>query len=170
MPNRQKLFETCGSALMICVLAGLIAAAILPWYTIGSCKYAWFPPAKCDPGVVVAEQVGPKAKMIYDAAYSLTVIACVLLGVCCIIYGLYVFGTQSQRCVYLHLVVVLLTVAAVVTFAVGLPSARKDDRGLSAPPPFFDGSNSSPGIGWWIALVAACIEAVVFILYFFAFR
>jgi len=167
MPNRQKLFETGGSVLMVITLGLLIASAILAWYQVGNCQYAWFS-YKCDTSSV-SDNRGPVTKNIYNAAYGLIVAACVIQGICCIIYALYVFGTQSQRCVWIHLLSVLTIAAAVITFGAGLPDAVKQDSGQPATP-FFSGSSGQPAVGWWLALVAGIMEVLVFLLYFFAFK
>jgi len=162
MPNKQKLFETAGSALMVLVLAGLIAACILAWYATPSCQVNWFS-STCSPSP------GVKTLQIINAAYGLTVCAAVLSGIGCFLYGLYVWGSRGNRCVPLHAVTTLVIAAAVITFAVGYPSAVSDDTGQSATP-FFNGSTSYPSTGWWIALIAGILQLLVFILYYCAFK
>jgi len=168
MGNKQKLFENLGSLGMLLVLGGLIAAAILPWWTDSSgCSQAWFT-EKCSGGTSPSPPSSPRQgeeAIIYNASYALIICAGGILLILMIVFLLYVFGSRNTRCVPGHALVSLVIVAAVVTFAVGLPAALK-----SPPDPFFTNSAGTPAIGWYIALAASVLQAIVFVLLFCAFR
>jgi len=170
MGNKQKLFENLGSACMLLVFGGLIAAAILPWYTSNSaaCTSAWFT-SQCNNGGTVPAR-GTEVAAIYNASYGLVVASLVVLAVAMIIFALYVFGNRDKRCVPLHLLVFLIIAAAVITFAVGLPMATKNDSQSSSASPFFNSSTGAPGVGWWIALVAGALQLLVFLLLWCAYK
>jgi len=165
MPNKQKLFETIGSALMVLVLIGLIAAAILPWYSAGGCSQAWFT-TNC--GVSQPINRTGNIGIIYNATYALDVAAAVLLAIAMIIFGLYVWGNRDSRCVPLHLVVVLIIAAAVITFTVGMPKVSTPSGG-STPPFFNSAANAAPAAGWYIAVIAGGLQLIVFILLWCAY-
>lgn len=110
-------------------------------------KYCTNSGSKCD-STTQSTSRSTTVAAIYNASYGLTVAACVLLAVGIIIFGLYVWGNRDQRCVPLHLFVVLVIAAAVITFAVGLPKATEKDSGTTAPP-FFNGSSGAPGVCCW---------------------
>jgi len=163
MANKQKLFETIGSALMVLVLIGLIAAAILPWYSINGCTQAWFT-QNC--GVSQPTNRTGDLGIVYNATYALTVAAAVVLAIAMIIFGLYVWGNRDSRCVPLHALVVLIIAAAVVTFTIAMPKFI----GGSSAPPFFNSSAGAPGVGWYIAVIAGGLQLIVFILLWCAYK
>jgi len=172
MGNKQKLFENIGSLGILLVLGALIAAAILPWWVdSSSCAQAWFQQNCNNAGNQPLPQPrGTMTGQIYNAAYGLTVSAGAILVVLIIIFLVYVFGSRNTRCVPGHAVVSLVICAAVLTFALGLPAAYKNDLNQQSVQPFFGNSNGSPGIGWYIALAACVVQAIVFVLLFCAFR
>lgn len=168
MSNKQKLFENLASLGMILVLAGLIAAAILPmWRSYDTCTNAWFS-INCN-GQPSSRTRGEIEGIIYNATYSLIVIAAVLLAVLIIVFAMYVWGSRTSRWVPGHVIVALVIATAVTTFAVGLPNALSRDNNGPVEP-FFSSSAGSPAIGWYIALAASILEGIVFILLFFAYR
>ena len=67
-------------------------------------------------------------RQIYNAAYALDICAIIILAIGCVLYVLYALNTRDSRCIPIHLVVVLFGIAALITFAVGLPNGMFDNH------------------------------------------